>query len=84
MLTMGKTRWVVTCGQVDDSGCSSILRDSFPGEGSFYLVFSSKEGAEREAKSMNRLRSGLKLSEIYTATKLKEEWLDGLPARQVD
>lgn len=73
-----KSCWVVICGEPDSDGQVSILRDSIPNEGTFYLTFSSQEQAEREAKAMNRLRAGMKLPEIYSAKKAKPEWLDGL------
>lgn len=79
----GKSLWVVLCGTPDADGNVSILKDSFPGEGSFHLAFSSKEAAEREAKSMNKIRAGLKLTEIYHAAKVKPGWLDDLPVRRV-
>lgn len=78
-----KNLWVVVCGSSDSDGNVSILKDSFPGEGAFHLIFSSKEAAEREARSMNKLRSGLKLTEIYSAAKVKPGWLDGLPVKRV-
>jgi hypothetical protein len=78
-----KTLWVVICGQPDSEGNVSILKDTFPGEGAFHLTFSSREAAEREAKAMNKIRAGMKLTEIYAAAKVKPGWLDGLSTKRV-
>lgn len=78
-----KTLWVVLCGSPDADGNVSILKDTFVGEGVFHMTFSSRDAAEKEAKTMNRIRAGMKLTEIYSAAKVKPGWLDGLPTKRI-
>jgi hypothetical protein len=70
--------WVVICGDPDREGNVRILQDYITGIGSRYLIFRSREAAEREARGMNKIRKNLKLTDYYEACKLKNEWMEGL------
>jgi hypothetical protein len=71
--------WVVICGGPDREGNVRILQDYIIGVGgSRYLVFRSREAAEREARGMNRIRREWKSGDYYKACRLKSGWMDGL------